>query len=151
MSKTIKQIADELGVSKTAVSKQIANLGLRSSLRKIGNQFAIDNQQETLIRQAFEEKDRQPNRQPVGGRLTTPVDGEKPSKSIDEAVVDMLQRELEIKNKQIEDLNARLAESQKLLDQQQQLNAIAEQKLLMIEGQNNTSEGEKKPWWRFWN
>lgn len=34
MAKTIKEIADELGVSKTAVSKQIANLGLRSSLRK---------------------------------------------------------------------------------------------------------------------
>lgn len=28
MAKTIKEIADELGVSKTAVSKQIANLGL---------------------------------------------------------------------------------------------------------------------------
>ena len=36
MAKTIKEIADELGVSKTAVSKQIANLGLRSSLRKNG-------------------------------------------------------------------------------------------------------------------
>ena len=31
MAKTIKEIADELGVSKTAVSKQIANLGLRST------------------------------------------------------------------------------------------------------------------------
>ena len=30
MAKTIKEIADELGVSKTAVSKQIANLGLLS-------------------------------------------------------------------------------------------------------------------------
>ena len=39
--KTIRQIADEIGVSKTAVNKQIANLGLRSGLRKNGNQFAI--------------------------------------------------------------------------------------------------------------
>ena len=39
--KTIKQIADEIGVSKTAVRKKIANLGLQSSLRKNGNQFAI--------------------------------------------------------------------------------------------------------------
>ena len=31
--KTIRQIADEIGVSKTAVNKQIANLGLRSGLR----------------------------------------------------------------------------------------------------------------------
>lgn len=40
--KTIKEIAEELGVSKTAVRKQIANLGLQTSLRKIGNQFAIE-------------------------------------------------------------------------------------------------------------
>ena len=39
--KTIRQIADEIGVSKTAVNKQIANLGLRSGLRKNGNQFPI--------------------------------------------------------------------------------------------------------------
>ena len=50
--KTIRQIADEIGVSKTAVSKQIANLGLRSGLRKNGNQFAIDEHQEALIKQA---------------------------------------------------------------------------------------------------
>lgn len=40
--KAIKQIADELGVSKTAVRKKIENLGLRSILQKNGNQFAID-------------------------------------------------------------------------------------------------------------
>lgn len=51
--KTIKQIADELGVSKTAVRKKIENLGLQSSLRKNGNQFAIDKIQEKLIKQAF--------------------------------------------------------------------------------------------------
>ena len=69
MAKTIKEIADELGVSKTAVSKQIANLGLRSSLRKNGNQFAIENQQEKLIKMAFQKNrlamsNRKPNRKP---------------------------------------------------------------------------------------
>lgn len=56
MAKTIKEIADELGVSKTAVSKQIANLGLRSSLRKNGNQFVIEKQQAELIKTAFLKK-----------------------------------------------------------------------------------------------
>lgn len=51
--KTIRQIADEIGVSKTAVNKQIANLGLRSGLRKNGNQFAIDEHQEALINRLF--------------------------------------------------------------------------------------------------
>jgi len=41
--KTIRQIADDLGVSKQAVRNQIVNLGLQTALRKNGNQFAIDN------------------------------------------------------------------------------------------------------------
>lgn len=53
MSKTIRQIAEEIGVSKTTVMKQIENLGLRSSLRKNGNQFAIDEEQERRIKSAF--------------------------------------------------------------------------------------------------
>ena len=39
--KTIKQIADEIGVSKQSIRNEIAKQGLQSSLRKNGNQFAI--------------------------------------------------------------------------------------------------------------
>ena len=53
MSKTIKQIADELGVSKQAVSKCIDNLGLRSTLTKNANYFVIDDKQEKVIKKAF--------------------------------------------------------------------------------------------------
>lgn len=38
--KTIKQIADELGVSKTAVRKKIENLGLSEKVQTNGNRFA---------------------------------------------------------------------------------------------------------------
>lgn len=54
--KTIKQIADEIGVSKQAVRNQIANLGLQSKLQVNGNTFAIDFAQENLIKQAFLKK-----------------------------------------------------------------------------------------------
>lgn len=53
MSKTIKQIADELGVSKQAVSKCIDNLGLRSTLTKNANYFVVGDKQENAIKQAF--------------------------------------------------------------------------------------------------
>lgn len=53
MSKTIKQIADELGVSKQAVTKCIDNLGLRSTLTKNGNFFVVGDTQEKAIKQAF--------------------------------------------------------------------------------------------------
>ena len=53
MSKTIKQIADELGVSKQAVTKYIDNLGLRSTLTKNANCFMVGDSQEKAIKQAF--------------------------------------------------------------------------------------------------
>lgn len=139
MSKTIKQIADEIGVSKTAVRKKIENLGLRSSLQKNGNQFAIDEHQEKLIKSAFTENE-----------VETETETETETVS---TLVSMLQRELEIKNKQIEELNERLAECQKLLDQQQQLTALQEQKLQLLieqkdEEQAVTEEPKKKHWWQ---
>ena len=54
--KTIKQIADELGVSKQSIRNEIAKQGLQSSLRKNGNQFAIDESCEALIKSAFESR-----------------------------------------------------------------------------------------------
>jgi len=104
VAKTIRQIADELGVSKTAVSKQIANLGLQSSLRKIGNQFAIDNQQEALIIQAFSGKSQTENANLVCDRKLKETD-------VNEAVIELLREELNQKNEQIQQLNERLAET----------------------------------------
>lgn len=125
MAKTIKEIADELGVSKTAVSKQIANLGLRSSLRKNGNQFAIENQQEKLIKMAFR-KNKQ--REIAGENLVSDEQSQTKSQTINanqsqtenhevcdlvcvlQTTVDTLQEQLSVKDQQIRELNARLAE-----------------------------------------
>ncbi|OHY29162.1 hypothetical protein BI362_11825 [Streptococcus parauberis] len=51
MSKTIKEIADELGYSKTYISKIIKTNGLQTSLRKNGNKFVIGEQLELLIKE----------------------------------------------------------------------------------------------------
>ena len=113
MAKTIKEIADELGVSKTAVSKQIANLGLRSSLRKNGNQFAIENRQEKLTKMAFQ-KDKQ--RERVVKNLVSDEQSQTENHEVCDLVgvlqttVDTLQAQLAVKDEQIRELNARLAE-----------------------------------------
>ena len=125
MAKTIKEIADDLGVSKTAVSKQIANLGLRSSLRKNGNQFAIENQQEKLIKMAFR-KNKQ--REIAGENLVSDEQSQTKSQTTNanqsqtenhevcdlvcvlQTTVDTLQEQLSVKDQQIRELNARLAE-----------------------------------------
>ena len=125
MAKTIKEIADELGVSKTAVSKQIANLGLRSSLRKNGNQFAIENQQEKLIKMAFQKKRQQ---EIVTENSVSDEQSQTESQTANanqsqtanhevcdlvgvlQTTVDTLQAQLAVKDVQIRELNARLAE-----------------------------------------
>lgn len=49
--KSIKELADELGYSKTYISQTIKNNGLQSSLQKIGNKFAIDEELEKSLKQ----------------------------------------------------------------------------------------------------
>ena len=110
MAKTIKEIADELGVSKTAVSKQIANLGLRSSLRKNGNQFAIDEHQEALIKQAFSEKSQTEIENQTQTKTQTENHEVGDLVCVLQTTVDTLQEQLSVKDQQIRELNARLAE-----------------------------------------
>ncbi len=100
--KTIRQIADEIGVSKTAVSKQIANLGLRSGLRKNGNQFAIDEHQEALIKQAFFEKSQTENANQSQTKTQTENHEVGDLVCVLQATIDTLQRQLEVKDRQIE-------------------------------------------------
>ena len=124
--KTIRQIADEIGVSKTAVSKQIANLGLRSGLRKNGNQFAIDEHQEALIKQAFSEK----SQTEIENQSQTKTQTENREVGdlvcVLQATIDTLQGQLEVKDRQIEELNARLAEVSAALLAAQQTAAAAQ-------------------------
>lgn len=101
MDKTIKQIADELGVSKTAVRKQIANLGLRLSLRKTANQFAIDEKQEALIIQAFQRKSQTKPQTKIANQSETVSDSVS-------TLVSMLQKELDAKNRQLEEKDRQL-------------------------------------------
>ncbi len=157
--KTIRQIADEIGVSKTAVSKQIENLGLRSSLRKNGNQFAIDEHQEALIKQAFFEK------------TQTEIENQSQTKTQTEnrevgdlvcvlqATIDTLQGQLEVKDRQIEQqaqtitrLTDALAAAQQTAVAAQALHAgTIQQQLVAGEGEELQQERETVPrrsWWK---
>ena len=154
MAKTIKEIADELGVSKTAVSKQIANLGLRSSLRKNGNQFAIENQQEKLIKMAFR-KNKQ--RERAGENLVSDEQSQTTNANqsqtenhevcdlvcVLQTTVDTLQEQLSVKDQQIRELNARLAECSTALLAAQET-ARAAQALHAGTIQQQLSDGEDR-------
>lgn len=65
MSKTIKQIADELGVTKQAVQKRLSREPLCTSVQPyistVGSTKYIDGDGENLIKSAFQSNDRQPS------------------------------------------------------------------------------------------
>lgn len=104
-TKSIRQIAEELGVSKTAVRKQIANLGLQSGLRKNGNQFAIDESQEAQIIRAFSGKLQTENGNQFANRTETSSRTENHEVSdlvsVLQTTVTVLQEQLQVKDQQI--------------------------------------------------
>ena len=146
--KTIRQIADEIGVSKTAVNKQIANLGLRSGLRKNGNQFAIDEHQEALIKEAFSEK----SQTEIENQTQTKTQTENHEVSdlvcVLQATIDTLQRQLEVKDRQIEKLTEALVAAQQTAAAAQALHAgTIQQQLITGEAGVDQQEPEQKKSW----
>ena len=150
--KTIRQIADEIGVSKTAVSKQIANLGLRSGLRKNGNQFAIDERQETLIKQAFSEKSQTEIENQSQTKTQTENHEVGDLVCVLQATIDTLQGQLEVKDRQIEKLTEALIAAQQTAAAAQALHAgTIQQQLVTGDARADQQEqGSKlsKRWWR---
>ena len=143
--KTIRQIADEIGVSKTAVSKQIANLGLRSGLRKNGNQFAIDERQETLIKQAFFEKSQTENANQSQTKTQTENHEVGDLVCVLQATIDTLQEQLEVKDRQIEKLTEALVAAQQTAAAAQALHAgTIQQQLITGEAGADQQEPEEK-------
>ena len=153
--KTIRQIADEIGVSKTAVSKQIANQGLRSSLRKNGNQFAIDERQEALIKQAFLEKTQTENANQSQTKTQTENREVGGLVCVLQATIDTLQGQLEVKDRQIEQqaqtitrLTDALAAAQQTAAAAQALHAgTIQQQLLTGDAGADQQEPEQKRGW----
>jgi len=142
MGKTIKLIADELGVSKQAVYKKIKAQPLSTSLQQFTQTvymvvyISVDG--EKLIKSAFAKIDRQPV---VDNQLST---GLQSCLRLLEKQNEQLSRELEIKNKQIEDLSSALVAAQETAQAAQALHAGTMQQQL-----SDGKEKEKKRW-RFW-
>ena len=157
--KTIRQIADEIGVSKTAVNKQIANLGLRSGLRKNGNQFAIDEHQEALIKEAFSEKSQTEIENQSQTKTQTENHEVGDLVCVLQATIDTLQGQLEVKDRQIEQqaqtitrLTDALAAAQQTAVAAQALHAgTIQQQLVAGEGEELQQKRETVPrrsWWK---
>ncbi len=138
MSKSIKDLADEFGVTKAYLKHKIEILGLQSSLQKIGNKLMIDLEQEKIIRDYFE-----------NNNVKTNHNDDK------DLLYNMLKSELDKKDNQIsalikqnEQLTEALQNTTDSLKSAQALHAGTIQQQL-----NDSSVKEEKQikkWWKFW-
>ena len=154
--KTIRQIADEIGVSKQAVYKRY-----KGKLHTVCAPYAhteqgvlyLSEQAETLIKQDFLKDDRS------NGAHTERSIGVVPEQSQEagvvavlQATIDMLQGQLAVKDRQIEELNARLAEVSSALLAAQQTAATAQAlhagtiKQQLSDGSGADQEERKQSW-----
>ena len=154
--KTIRQIADEIGVSKQAVYKRY-----KGKLHTVCAPYAhteqgvlyLSEQAETLIKQDFLKDDRS------NGAHTERSIGAVPEQSQEagvvavlQATIDMLPGQLAVKDRQIEELNARLAEVSSALLAAQQTAATAQAlhagtiKQQLSDGSGADQEERKQSW-----
>jgi conjugal transfer/entry exclusion protein len=101
--KTIREIADEIGVSKQAVFKKIKREPLSTSLQgltsTVDGRLTVSVDGEKLIKQAFSQEKPSTSYQPVDGMVDGQVDG---MIAVLQATIDTLQGQLEVKDRQIE-------------------------------------------------
>ena len=131
--KTVRELADEIGVSKVAVIKKIERLNIKNDLIKKGNRLLIPDSVEYAVKVAFnysnENKDNNDDKENEYYRNQTDY--------VSQTLIEMLRMELEEKNKQIENL-------QTIINQEQRLRLISEQKVIALEKKEEERENNEK-------
>lgn len=165
--KTIKQIADELGVDKQRVYRYIRKNHINEAHQKNGVMH-YDEAAEMLIKQGFSKNKslHEAHHEVLQNHI---------SDTVNEAVIEMLQNELQAKNEQIAALTEELAlERQHSREQSDRLAVLADQaqKLQLVQLKPELAEtgadqqaaapadaeekwdvsesGTEKKWWQFW-
>ena len=149
--KSIKEIADELNVSKTAVRKKIANLGIGNQFAKIGNQFAINEEQEKLIKSAF--LDVSQNKQSETKSETANRNGNQFAIS-EKELIEALREQIASQQKQIENQHEMIVKQQdsisRLTEALESTTRSLEASQALHAGTMQAQIEEKKERWKFW-
>lgn len=139
MEMTIKELADELGVSKDKIKYRVGKLPSNYLVKKNGVTY-------------LKSEGIQAIREQVGENSPVNSLGNYPPFTQYDKVVDLLEKELDVLRKQLEEKDKQLEQAHKLIDQEQQLRMVTEQKLMLLEEKTEEQEEvHKKPWWKFWS
>lgn len=142
--KTIKELADELGVSKTAINKKVTDRERKLWFAKIGNKFVINEDGQKSIKRMFDRVNENQKSQTENLESKTENLEQKPNSQTENlrnnnennADIKYILDIIEYQKEQIKDLQntkdeqfKQLSNMQNLLDQQQRL-ALQDKKLL---------------------
>lgn len=145
MTKTVKELADELNVSRQYVQKVISKLPATKKPKKVQHSYQIDNRVEVYIRDFMGISD---NIEATGDNQNCTSDSNSDSNKYENALLSQIDNlKLQVKQKDFQ-----LENMQKLLDQSQQLQFMAENKIKQLENksddiqkQNGEPEGTGQP------
>lgn len=136
MDKTVKELADELGVTKQAIQYHYQKLPANYHKKNGKGNIEITSEAENLIRKVVS------NRKNAADKETT-----NDNKYTDKKIIAILERELkylkETSSQQINAKDKQIERLQKLLDQSQQLQLMAENKIKQLESKT-TDESAKE-------
>ena len=144
---TIKELAETCGVSEQAIRKWCA----RNQVAKdVAQRYIIDKATETAILRHYGKDE--------GNQVAQPTETSCETNETMKEIIEMLRKELEAKDKQIESLQtssspptAALVSAQESIKAAQLLQANSEQKLKMIEKPAEEAESQgRKHWWQRW-
>jgi len=122
MKKTIKELADELGVSKQAIRKHLDKLPDTLSVTKEKGIVYLNTDVETFVKSRITK---------VTSKVTDNVSGNLTDDFMSRIL--FLEKQMEIKDKQLETKDNQLEIVYRLLDQQQQLTLQANKKIEQLE------------------
>lgn len=150
MTFTVRELAEELGVSKQAIHKKINQLPSELTPKKLEGDYQLTEEIADSIRASVK------NATTVNQPVNQPVDGEVGALKM---MIKELKEEKAKLYDQLEKKDEQLSQLQKLVDQQQQLTLQANhhnerlqlQLQVVQEKENEISDSsEQKKWWQFW-
>lgn len=137
---TIKQLAEEIGVSKTAITKKITPEMKTKYFAKNGNRFVINENGQKAIKVLFDKEFKEKSKTENENQTETET------KTDNREVFDLLKEELHKKDDYLKEKDKQIEQLQKLVEQQQILTLQANQKVERLEMEKEEQEDllEKK-------
>lgn len=145
---SITEFAKRANVSRQAVYKRLTNIddNLIKYVNTVDGKKMLDIQALKDVYGIEVDKEVDKNDNVESTSCQSNVNLDNPQNKVEDMLlkqIEILQQEIKIKNEQIEQLH-------KLLDQEQQLRMVSEQKKLEIEDSSSEQKEVKKKWWQFW-